>query len=65
MKVDLRKRIERLECQERIRSRWVAARKEVARLEQQSIRRLADYRRRLEKSAEEVDETSIPPNLKQ
>ena len=55
MKVDRKKRIERLERQERIRARWTAARTEVARLERQATRRLADYRRRLQELARDVD----------
>jgi hypothetical protein len=58
---DLKKRIERLERQERISRRWATARNEVARRERQSSRRLADYRRRLQKFAEEVDGTGSPP----
>lgn len=57
----LKKRIERLERQERISRRWATARKEVARRERESSRRLADYRRSLQKVEEGVDGTGSPP----
>jgi hypothetical protein len=57
----LKKRIERLERQDRINRRWAAARKEVERRERQASMRLADYRRRFQKSEEEVDGTDSAP----
>jgi hypothetical protein len=55
MKVNLKARIERLERLAPIRRRWAAARKEIARREQQSARRLADWRHQQEKLATDVD----------
>jgi hypothetical protein len=55
MTVNLKARVESLEREERIRRRWAAARKEIARREAQASKRLADWRRRQEKAAEDVD----------
>ena len=55
MKVNLKSRIERLERLASIRRRWDAARKEIARREQLSARRVAALRRKQEKLGTDVD----------